>query len=91
MKRALFAVTLGVIGLTMIGCATDVEDPIPPVPAPEAQQDPPKQALSGELRVPQPQLLSGIAVNRGLESVPPERAPADVPIPTPTPYVPAAE
>lgn len=83
MKRALFAVAVGVVGLTLMGCATDVEDPVPPAPAPEEQKDPPKQALSGQLRDPQMQLISGLEVNRGLANVPPERVPANPPIPQP--------
>lgn len=83
MNRALFAVVVGVVGLTMMGCATDVEDEVPPAPAPEEQQAPPKQALSTQLRDPQQQLLTGIAQNRGYASVPPERMPTNPPIPQP--------
>jgi hypothetical protein len=83
MKRALFAVAVGFVGLTMMGCATDVDDPVVPAPAPEEQRDPPKQALSGQLRDPQQQLLSEIELNRGLAAVPPERVPTSPPIPQP--------
>ena len=62
MKRALFALVLA-LGVGMVGCATDVQDPVPPAPAPVAQKDPPAQTLSGELRDPQQQLLSGIGVD----------------------------
>jgi hypothetical protein len=81
MKRALFAVAVSVVGL--VGCATDVEDPVPPAPAPEAQREPPKQSLSGQLRDPQQQLLSGIAVNGGLRDLPPQATPVPSPVPTP--------
>jgi hypothetical protein len=88
MNRALFAIGVGIVGLSMamMGCATGVDDPVPPAPAPEAQRDPPKQTLSGELRDPQQELLSGIAVNNGLENVPARQVP---PGPTPIPEVPA--
>lgn len=83
MNRALFAVAVGVVGLTLMGCATDVDDPVPPAPAPEAQRDAPKQALAGQLRDPQLQLISGIEGSRGYSNVPPERAPTNPPIPQP--------
>ena len=88
MNRALLAVGVGVLGLSMamMGCATDVEDPVPPSPAPEAQRDPPKQQLSAQLRDPEAQLISAIAINHGLESVP-----AKQPTPTPRPFKEPAE
>lgn len=89
MNRALFAIGVGVVGLgmAMMGCATSVDDPVPPAPAPEAQRDPPQQTLSGQLRDPQQQLLSGIEVNRGLSNVPAKQV-APNPIPTPSPEAP---
>jgi hypothetical protein len=64
----------------MMGCATDVEDPVPPTPAQEPQRDPPQQTLSGQLRDPQAQLISQIAVDHGYENVPAKQKP---PIPEP--------
>ena len=74
MKRALLIVAVA-LGVGMMGCATDVEDPIPPTPAPEPQRDPPKETLSGELRDPQAALISQIGVDRGFESVPAKQRP----------------
>ena len=74
MKRALFVMVLG-LGLGLVGCANDVDDPVPPAPAPEAQRDPPKQALNTQLRDPQAQLLSGIEINHGFEAVPAKQKP----------------
>lgn len=91
MKHALFAVALGVMAMTTMGCATDVEDPVPPGPASEEQRDPPKQALNAQLRAPQAQLISGVVTNQGLADVPPETRPISPPIPQPQPFVPAAE
>ena len=81
MNRALFAMVLGV-GMGLMGCATGVEDPVPQAPAPEEQRDPPAQALSGELRDPQQQLLSGIEMNDRLSGVPAKQV---LPGPVPTP------
>ena len=81
MNRSLFAMALG-FGMGLMGCATGVDDPVPQAPAPEEQRDPPTQALSGELRDPQQQLLSGIEVGRGFSDVPIKQAPPG-PIPTP--------
>lgn len=81
MKPALFAVVLG-LGIGMMGCAAGVEDPLPPAPAPEEQRDPPKQTLSAELRDPQQQLMSGIAIDNGFSEVPIKQGPAG-PLPTP--------
>lgn len=81
MNRALFAMALG-LGMALMGCATGVDDPVPQAPAPEEQRDPPNQALGGELRDPQQQLLSGIAVNQGFSDVPVMQVP-HAPIPTP--------
>jgi hypothetical protein len=78
MKRALFAMVVG-LGFGLMGCATDVEDTVPPAPAPEEQRDPPQQALNAQLRDPQAQLISGIEINRGFESVPAKQKP---PIPS---------
>ena len=83
MNRALFAVVVGIVGLTMMGCATGVEDDVLPAPAPAEQHAPPKQALSTQLHDPQQQLLAGIEQNRGYAAVPPERRPTAPPIPQP--------
>ncbi len=63
MNRALFAIALGVVGLSMMGCAADVEDPVLPIPAPEPQRQPPQETLSGELRTPQLQQIANIDNN----------------------------
>jgi hypothetical protein len=68
MKSALFAVVVA-LGVGMMGCATSVDDPVTPAPAPEEQQDPPAQTLSGQLRTPQGELLTTIAVDHGFENV----------------------
>jgi hypothetical protein len=81
MNRTLFAMALG-LGMSLMGCATGVDDPVPQAPAPEAQKDPPSVALSGELRDPQQQLLSGIEINKGFSDVPVEVVPHQ-PLPTP--------
>lgn len=51
MNRVLFAAVLS-LSLSAIGCATDVDDPVPPTPAPEPQRNPPAQALSGAVENP---------------------------------------
>ena len=81
MNRALFAMALG-LGMGLMGCATGVDDPVPPAPAPEEQRDPPSQALSAELRDPQQQLLSGIEINKGFSDVPVKQVNPG-PLPTP--------
>ena len=81
MNRALFAMALG-LGMGLMGCATGVDDPVPPAPAPEEQRDPPSQALSGSLRDPEQRLLSGIEINKGFSDVPANQVPKG-PIPTP--------
>jgi hypothetical protein len=81
MNRGLFAMALG-LGMGLMGCAAGVDDPVPPAPAPEEQRDPPSQALSGELRDPQQQLLSGIEINKGLSDVPAKQV-LQGPLPTP--------
>ena len=81
MNRTLFAMALG-LGMGLMGCATGVDDPVPPAPTPEEQRDPPTQALSGELRDPQQQLLSGIEINDRLSNVPAKQV---LPGPLPTP------
>ena len=60
--------------------AAGVDDPVPPTPAPEAQREPPKQTLSADLRDPEAQLISAIAINHGLEEVPAKQKP---PVPEP--------
>jgi hypothetical protein len=77
MNRALLAV---VLGLGMMGCATDVEDELPGPPAPEVQRDPPKQALSGDLQDPIGMRIGSIENNTGLDRVPAKQRP---PIPQP--------
>jgi hypothetical protein len=81
MNRSLFAMALG-LGISLMGCATGVDDPVPQAPAPEEQRDPPAQALSGELRDPQQQLLSGIEINKGFDNVPVKQV-QQGPLPTP--------
>ncbi len=81
MNRALFAMALG-LGMGLMGCATGVDDPVPPGPQPEVQKDPPSVALSGELRDPQQQLLSGIEINKGFSDVPIKQVNPG-PLPTP--------
>lgn len=46
------AIVLGVIGFMMMGCATNVDEPLPEPAAQEPQRDPPAQTLSGDLRSP---------------------------------------
>jgi hypothetical protein len=74
MNRLVFAIALGA-GMSLMGCATGVDDPVPQAPAPEAQKDPPAVTLSGELRDPQQQLLSGIEINNGFGNVPAHQVP----------------
>jgi hypothetical protein len=81
MNRAIVAMVLGV-GMSVMGCATGVDDPVPQAPAPEEQRDPPSVALAGQLRDPQQQLLSGIEINDGFGNVPAHQAP---PGPNPIP------
>jgi hypothetical protein len=81
MNRALFALALG-LGMSLMGCATGVDDPVPPAPAPEPQRDPPTQTLSGVLRDPQQLLLSGIEAKKGLGNLPAQQLPPS-PLPTP--------
>lgn len=81
MNRLVFAIVLGA-GMSLMGCATGVDDPVPQAPAPEAQKDPPAVTLSGELRDPQQQILSGIEINNGFGDVPAHQVP---PGPRPTP------
>jgi len=82
MNRALFAMALG-LGMSLMGCATDVDDPLAPEPAPQEQRDPPKQALTGALRDPQQQLLGGLEIDNGLSDVPPKQQVLPGPLPTP--------
>ena len=74
MNRLVFAIVLGA-GMSLMGCATGVDDPVPQAPAPEAQRDPPAVALSGELRVPQQLLISGIEIGSGFGKVPVHQLP----------------
>ena len=81
MKRALFVMVLG-LGLGLGGCASDVDDPVPPAPGPLPQSEPPQQQLSANLRDPQAQLLAGIDISNGFESVPVKQG-VNPPIPEP--------
>jgi hypothetical protein len=82
MNRALFALALGIASLSIVGCATAVEDPVLPTPAPEAQRDPPQQTLSGELRQPQLQEIAKIDNNTPVLTITAKQRP---PIPQPAP------
>ena len=82
MNRLVFALAASVLGLGMMGCATSVDDPVPPQPAPEAQRDPPQQALNGELR-PQPLQVANIDNNGAVNAPAAKQRP---PVPTPTPF-----
>ncbi len=81
MNRVLFALAVGVLGLGMMGCATSVDDPLPPLPAPEVQHDPPQQALSGKLR--QPQLQETTTIDNTSLTDPEARQLPPIPAPTP--------
>jgi hypothetical protein len=81
MNRALFAMALG-LGMSLMGCATGVDDPLPPEPARQEQRDPPKQALTGNLRDPQEQLLVAVEIENGLSDVPAKQI---IPGPLPPP------
>ena len=80
--RHLLGVGLLGVSMSLMGCAAGVEDPVPQAPAPEEQRDPPTVALSGELRDPQQQLISGIEINNGFGKVPAQQLP---PGPSPLP------
>lgn len=88
MNRALFVVMVAAVSMGMTGCAAGEEDPVVPEPAPEPQRDPPRQSLNAQLRDPQAQLISGIEINRGFESVPAKQKP---PIPAPGVQEPAQQ
>jgi hypothetical protein len=45
MNRALVVLVVA-LGIGMVGCAADIEDPIPPVPGPQAPKERPQQKLS---------------------------------------------
>jgi hypothetical protein len=81
MKRALFVMVVG-LGMGLMGCANDVEDPVPQQPAPEVQRDPPSKALGTQLRDPQELLIVGAAITERYDGVPAEqKIPAPQPIP----------
>jgi hypothetical protein len=80
MKRVLFALAVSVVSIGMMGCATNVDDPVPPTPAPEPQRDPPKQVFSAELQTPEMALISQMGINDGLSAVPARQRP---PLPSP--------
>jgi hypothetical protein len=82
MNRVLFALALGVVGLSMMGCATAVDDPVVPTPAPEAQRDPPEQTLGGQLHQPQLQEISNIENPNAVSPILNKQRP---PIPQPVP------
>jgi hypothetical protein len=84
MNRVLFAVAVGVVSLGMMGCATNVDDPVPPTPAPEPQRDPPKQVFSAQLQSPEAALISQIGINDGTANVPAKQKP-----PIPEPFAPS--
>lgn len=81
MNRLLFALVLGV-GLGATGCATAVDDPVVPDPAPVPQRDPPQQTLRGQLQLPQLQLISTIENNTAALPIGAKQRP---PIPHPNP------
>ena len=80
MKRAMFVMVAG-LGIGLMGCANDVDDPVPPAPTVEAQREPPRQALNTQLRDPQQELIDGIDVNHGFSNVPKQRIPGPQPLP----------
>jgi hypothetical protein len=49
MNRILIAAMMGFV---MMGCATNVDEPLPQPAPQEPQKDPPAQTLSGDLRTP---------------------------------------
>jgi hypothetical protein len=69
MNRSLLVIAVG-LGLTIVGCAADVNDPIPPPPAVEAQRAPPEEQLNVELRDPAAALLGSVGIDSGLSGVP---------------------
>jgi hypothetical protein len=75
-----FYVVAAVLGLGMMGCATDVDDPIVN-PTDEPQRDPPSQTLSGELQEPREVAVDGFRINE----------PSDLGPRQPYPVPPAAE
>lgn len=46
------SIVIGLVGVVMMGCATNVDEPLPTPTAQEPQRDPPAQTLSGDLRTP---------------------------------------
>jgi hypothetical protein len=80
MDRSLLVIVVG-LGLTLVGCAADVNDPIPPPPAVEPQRAPPSLELNVELRDPAAALLGSIGVDRGVGDVPPWQPPVTPPPP----------
>ena len=79
MKGALIA---AVVGLTMMGCATSVDDPVPAPLDPGTQAPPPDETYGATLRTPTVQFPEITATQRGNQvgAVPPHQVP-DVPIP----------
>lgn len=82
MNRLLIAM-VAAFGLTMGGCAADVDTPLPPPPGPQEEQgDPPNQLFKAALRDPQSLLIDGAELDKGFARVPREQVPPWVdPIP----------
>ena len=76
MYRPLFTM-VAVLGITLGGCAGDVEDSVPPPPAPQEQLNPPVEELSAPLRNREETLMAGIVAHPNpIKAVPPkERVP----------------
>ena len=73
MYRPLFTM-VAVLGITLGGCAGDVEDAIPPPPAPQEQLNPPVEELSAPLRNREETLMAGIEAHPNpVEAVPPKQ------------------
>lgn len=79
MNRALI-LTLVALSLTVAGCASEVDDPLPPTPTQEEQRPPPEQPLNTELRDPEAILRKAAEIDNGLE-----RVPQVLPVPGPWP------
>jgi hypothetical protein len=59
----------------LAGCATDVDEQLPPEPAPEAQRESPDRSLNTQLRDPKALLRDAIEIDKGLERVSPIQTP----------------
>jgi xanthosine utilization system XapX-like protein len=80
MKRVLFALAVSVVSIGLMGCATNVEEPVPPTPAPEPQRDPPKQVFSAPVQNPEAALIGQMGIYDGVSAVPAKQRP---PLPSP--------